>query len=198
MPTDITLKALALLLMVSCGEPAPIKKDASHDQPSPPQGLIIAVHRNETGEHIAQRENFRIITKENPLASPELLEDRDLPVLYKHAQKPARILSQQQYDPSDTEQQGWLHYRQCPEQVVRLRVAIKQDPIILRSCLAYHVYQPVFLFQGIAHRFFFHGAYRLGNVTYYYYSDIQTQTRASAEPDDESEQHHQPEQKHAA
>jgi hypothetical protein len=97
------------------------------------------------------------------------LQEQELPALYDKAQKSETISTQQQEILSDVGLRGWFHYRQCPSQLVRLVEVNQQEPLILDSCQAYHQYQPVYILRGRAHRFSFHRAHKVRNVTYYYY-----------------------------
>lgn len=134
-----------------------------------PIGAIIAVQEDGSFNATGGLDELRVVKGVPSQKSAEQIQEQELPELYKQAQKPDQVLTQEQVVVSQTEVRGWFHYRQCPGQLIRLAVDVQQEPVILDSCQAYHQYQPVYLLRGHAHRFFFHRAYRLNNVTYYYY-----------------------------
>ena len=136
-----------------------------------PLGAIIAVRDDGSVNSTANLDELRVVKGLPSQKSADQVQEQELPDLYKQSQKPDQVLSQEQVQVSQTETRGWFHYRQCPGRLIRLAVEVQQEPVILDSCQAYHQYQPVYLLRGHAHRFFFQRAYRLQNVTYYYYAN---------------------------
>lgn len=144
-------------------------KQKLHESLDAPVGAIIAVQDDGSSSLTTNLDELRVVKGLPSQKSAEQIQEQELPDLYKQSQKPDQVLSQEQVQVSQTEIRGWFHYRQCPSRLIRLAVEVQQEPVILDSCQAYHQYQPVYLLRGHAHRFFFHRAYRLHNVTYYYY-----------------------------
>lgn len=136
-----------------------------------PLGAIIAVQDDGSGNPTSNLDELRVVKGIPAQKSADQIQEQELPELYKQAQKPDQVLTQEQVVVSQSATRGWFHYRQCPSKLIRLAFEVQQEPVILDSCQAYHQYQPVYLVRGHAHRFFFHRAYRLQNVTYYYYAN---------------------------
>ena len=160
--------ALIATTVYSCG-PTPESKDALKEIGDLPMAAIIAVRDNvDDGTDVAS-DDLRTLATGSVQTPVDKLQEQELPALYDKAQKSETVVTQQQEILSDVGLRGWFHYRQCPGQLVRVAEVNQQEPLILDSCQAYHQYQPVYVLRGRAHRFFFHRAHKVRNVTYYYY-----------------------------
>jgi hypothetical protein len=160
--------ALIATTVYSCG-PTTESKDALKEIGDLPMAAIIAVRDNvDDGTDVAS-DDLRTLATGSVQTPVDKLQEQELPALYDKAQKSETIVTQQQEIQSDVGLRGWFHYRQCPGQLVRVSEMNQQEPLILDSCQAYHQYQPVYILRGRSHRFFFHRAHKLRNVTYYYY-----------------------------
>ena len=167
------LNSLFLVLLgtslYSCGQ-TQSPNDLAKSAGALPIGAIIAVKDDASGETSGvTNDDLRTISSSDMQASADKLQGQELPILYEKAQKSEPIMTQQQEVVYDVDMRGWFHYRRCPGQLVRVIEVNQQEPIILDSCQAYHLYQPVYILRGRAHRFFFHRAHKVRNVTYYYY-----------------------------
>lgn len=161
----LTLTATACY---SCGT-KPSAQETLKDSNLLPTAAIIAVKDSDTGDHTLAADDLRTLSPRDLQQSADKIQDQDLPILYDKAQKNESIFTEQQEAVIETRQHGWLHYRRCPGRLVKIIEVNQQEPLILDSCQAYHLYQPAYLVRGRAHRFFFQRAYRLKDVTYYYY-----------------------------
>ncbi len=157
-----------LTTVYACGAHQKSKQNLQESLDAP-VGAIIAVQDDGSTSLATNLDELRVVKGLPSQKSAEQVQEQELPDLYKQSQKPDQVLSQEQVQVAQTETRGWFHYRQCPSRLIRLAVEVQQEPVILDSCQAYNQYQPVYLVRGHAHRFFFHRAYRLQNVTYYYY-----------------------------
>jgi len=165
-----------------------------------PVAAIIAVQDAADGNQGVVSDDLRTLSSGDMQVPVDKLQEQELPKLYDKAQKSETILTQQQEVITDMGVRGWFHYRRCPGQLVRIVEVNQQEPVVLDSCQAYQVYQPAYILQGRAHRFFFHRAYKLRNVTYYYYvNQVPEQKIAtqSGKQTQETEQKQQPEEKQA-
>jgi hypothetical protein len=160
--------ALIATTVYSCG-PTPESKDALKEIGDLPMAAIIAVRDNVDASANVAADDLRTLSAGAVQTSADKLQEQEIPALYDKAQQSETVVTQQQEILSDVGLRGWFHYRQCPGQLVRVSEMNQQEPLILDSCQAYHQYQPVYILRGRSHRFFFHRAHKLRNVTYYYY-----------------------------
>jgi hypothetical protein len=183
----------------SCGSTQD-SKSSLVEAPSLPVAAIIAVQDDADGDQGAVSDDLRTLSSRDVQAPADQLQEQELPKLYDKAQKSETIVTQQQEVIADTGVHGWFHYRRCPGQLVRLVEVNQQEPVVLDSCQAYQVYQPAYILRGRAHRFFFHRAYKLRNVTYYYYVNQAPEQKIatqSTKQTQETEQKQQPEEMQA-
>ena len=188
--------ALIATSVYSCG-PAPGSKESLKETGDLPMAAIIAVRDNVADATDVASDDLRTLATGSVQTPVDKLQEQELPALYDKAQKSETISTQQQEILSDVGLRGWFHYRQCPSQLVRLVEVNQQEPLILDSCQAYHQYQPVYILRGRAHRFSFHRAHKVRNVTYYYYvnqvSEQQVEVQSSKQAQS-TEQKQKPEE----
>jgi hypothetical protein len=188
--------ALIATSVYSCG-PAPGSKESLKETGDLPMAAIIAVRDNVADGTDVASDDLRTLATGSVQTPVDKLQEQELPALYDKAQKSETISTQQQEILSDVGLRGWFHYRQCPSQLVRLVEVNQQEPLILDSCQAYHQYQPVYILRGRAHRFSFHRAHKVRNVTYYYYvnqvSEQQVEVQSSKQAQS-TEQKQKPEE----
>lgn len=188
--------ALIATSVYSCGS-TPESKEALKEAGDLPMAAIIAVRDNvDDGANLAS-DDLRTLATGSVQTPVDKLQEQELPALYDKAKQSETVVTQQQEILSDVGMRGWFHYRQCPGQLVRVVEANQQEPLILDSCQSYHQYQPVYILRGRAHRFFFHRAHKVRNVTYYYYvnqvSEQQVEAQSSKQAQS-SEQKQKPEE----
>jgi hypothetical protein len=188
--------ALIATTVYSCG-PTPESKDALKEIGDLPMAAIIAVRDNVDASANVAADDLRTLSAGVVQTSADKLQEQEIPALYDKAQQSETVVTQQQEILSDVGLRGWFHYRQCPSQLVRLVEVNQQEPLILDSCQAYHQYQPVYILRGRAHRFSFHRAHKVRNVTYYYYvnqvSEQQVEVQSSKQAQS-TEQKQKPEE----
>jgi hypothetical protein len=140
-----------------------------------PAAAIIAVQDNLDASTNRSIDDFRTLDETYTQTVAVQIQEQDLPKIFEQAQKTETLETQQQELSDAKIVRGWFHYRKCPGRLVRLVDTNQREPVILDSCQAYHQYQPVYILRGRAHRFFFHRAYKMRNVTYYYYVNKQNE-----------------------
>jgi len=162
------LKTMMLIgLATSCGaQTRPNNKNKIST--TPPTAAIIAIPIDSSGHELEDLAEIRSLQADSEKTLDKVIE-QDLPKIYQTAQKEAQVIATKEDAFMQKVFQGWYHYRSCPSRLVRIPIVLQQEPLIFDSCQAYYSYQPTYLRNGQAFRFFFQKAHRQGSVSYYYY-----------------------------
>lgn len=168
MKVYLTFLISALATLSACGKQNDSRSRIT-DSSGIPTAAIIAVRDADSLNSEFTTDDFRTVISSPLATSLEKIQDQDLPMIHKEAQQAETIQTQSQVLVVHPKLRGWLHYRRCPSQVLRVSYEAQQEPLLLDSCQTYQRYQPVYMVKGKAHRFFYQRAYRLQNVTYFFY-----------------------------